>query len=94
MNRGLALWASLALVLSVVVTGSVVAVFPDHDSPVIPTSIPVTAPAPWKAPAPVSFPVVVVGKTVNAALTRGGQATQTPTSGEAGMVSVPVQTAP
>ena len=57
-----------------------------------PSSVAVTSAAPSPHAVPVSYPAAVVGKITHAALTRGGQAaTQTPTSGEAGQVSVPIQ---
>ena len=61
-----------------------------------PSSVAVTSAAPSPHAVPVSYPAAVVGKITHAALTRGGQAaTQTPTSGEAGQVSVRIpKTAP
>jgi hypothetical protein len=75
MNRGLALWASLAVLLALFVTGSVVAVFPLGESRIVqPPSIPLTLQAPSSAPVPVSFPASVVGTVTHSSPTRGGQA--------------------
>jgi hypothetical protein len=55
-------------------------------------SVPVTSAAPSPAAAPVSAPASVVGTTSHASLTvRGGQASQAPTNGDAGQVSVRIQ---
>jgi hypothetical protein len=86
MNRGLALWASLAFFLALFVTASVVAMFPPSASRVVqPTSIALTLPAPSSGAAPVDLPAAVVGTVTHSSLTRGGHAA---TSTDAGGVSV------
>jgi hypothetical protein len=93
MRRPLAL-ATAAFFIAIAVFVLGVSLIVDSTTRVsFPSSVAVASPLPSRSATPVTFPAAVVGKTTHAALTRGGRATtQTPTSGEAGQVSVRVQT--
>jgi hypothetical protein len=91
MRRPLALAvASCFLAMGVFLLGLILIV--DSTTGVsFPSSVAVTSPAPSPSAVPVKFPGTVMGRAVHASLTRGGEATVTPTSATAGSVSVTVR---
>jgi hypothetical protein len=96
MNRGAALWGALAVISALLVTGAVVAVFPFRESRVVlPASIPLAVSPPSSAAVPIDLSPSVVGATTHASpADRGGEAAETPTSGDAGLVTARVNAAP